>query len=275
MRILMAGAAGLAAMGLGACANYGAEDIGQAIGTAVLEDLIRDAVGMGFRDEAFVARDPYRHPVETLAFFEVQPSDTVVEIWPGGGYYTQILAPYLGDGGTLYSVASERGLSRVREFVAANPAYGSTVRYADFPWEAGEVMVPSGSADKVLTFRNVHNWEMGDEPYGADAFAQMFDMLKPGGLLGVVEHRLPENAPAEREGGSGYMKTSTVIAMAQAAGFEYVGASEINANPKDTADWPEGVWTLPPTLRLGDVDRDRYLAIGESDRMTLKFRKPL
>ncbi len=273
MRLMIAGAAGLAAMGLGACANSGG--LGQTIGQAVLADLIRDAVGLGLRDDNFVARDQYRHPVETLSFFEVRPTDTVVEIWPGGGYYTQILAPYLSNGGTYYAVASERGLGGVRGFVDANPTYAASVNYAAYPWQEGQVRVPAGSADKVLTFRNVHNWMTSDTITGATAFAEMYEMLKPGGVLGVVEHRLPESAPAEREGGSGYMKTSTVIALAQAAGFEYVGASEINANPKDTADWEKGVWTLPPVLTLGDEDRDRYLAIGESDRMTLKFRKPM
>ncbi|MCJ7420585.1 class I SAM-dependent methyltransferase [Sphingomicrobium astaxanthinifaciens] len=274
MRMLIAGAAGLAMLGLGACNGYGTGDLGRTLAGAVLEDLIRDAVGMEFRDEGFVARDRYRHPVETLAFFGVQPDDTVVEIWPGGGYYAQILAPYLAREGTYYAVASERGLTGVRNFVSAHPDAVGTVNYARFPAAAGEPMVPAGSADVVLTFRNVHNWEMGETPFGAEAFAQMYAMLKPGGTLGVVEHRLPEDAPAEREAVSGYMKTSSVIAMAEAAGFELVEASEINANPNDSADWPEGVWTLPPVLRLGDTDRERYLAIGESDRMTLKFRKP-
>ncbi len=126
----------------------------------------------------------------------------------------------------------------------------------------------------VLTFRNVHNWMMGTTPFADEAFRQMFAMLKPGGTLGVVEHRLPESADAARERTSGYVKTSTVRRLAEQAGFRLVAASEINANPRDTADWAEGVWTLPPTLALKDKDREKYLVIGESDRMTLKFVKP-
>ncbi|MCM8556417.1 class I SAM-dependent methyltransferase [Sphingomicrobium sediminis] len=262
------------ALGLASCSNYGTEDLARAAGAAVLEDLIADAVGSVTRSAAFVERDEYRNPVETLTYFGVQPTDTVVEIWPGGGYYTQILSPYLSTGGTYYAVASDRGLGRVRALQEENAALYSNINYAAFPASAGDTMVPNGSADVVLTFRNVHNWEMGDADNGALAFSQMYAMLKPGGTLGVVEHRLPESADSALEETSGYMKTSTVRALAEAAGFEFVGSSEINANPNDTADYPNGVWTLPPTLRLGDEDRDRYLAIGESDRMTLKFRKP-
>src|SRR5690606_27729404 len=137
---------------------------------------------------------------------------------------------------------------------------------------------PDGSADVVLTFRNVHNWRMGYQrggvDYSGDAFKQMFAMLKPGGTLGVVDHRLPESASSERETKSGYVKVSTVRRLAEDAGFVFDGASEVNANPRDSADWPDGVWTLPPTYRLKDVDRAKYTAIGESDRMTLRFRKP-
>ena len=274
MRRFALPALALPAMLVAGCANYGTNDVVRAAGQAVLVDLIRDAVGLGLRDDAYVARDAYRNPVETLAFFEVQPTDTVVEIWPGGGYYTQILAPYLSNGGSYWAVASDRGLNGARTFATANPTYASAMNYAAFPAASGQTSVPAGSADVVLTFRNVHNWQMGDTPYGAEAFSQMYAMLKPGGTLGVVEHRLPESADSAREKTSGYMKTSTVRRLAEAAGFEYVGSSEINANPRDTADYEQGVWTLPPTYRLGDTDRARYMAIGESDRMTLKFRKP-
>ena len=131
----------------------------------------------------------------------------------------------------------------------------------------------------MLTFRNVHNWRMGyltpdHADYSEAAFKEIFSMLKPGGVLGIEDHRLPENAEAERERSTGYMKVSTVRALAEKAGFKFVAASEINANAKDTKDWPEGVWTLPPTLALGDKDREKYVAVGESDRMTLKFVKP-
>ena len=237
---------------------------------------LHDAVHGENRTPANVARDQYRHPFDTLAFFGVQPNHNVVEIWPGAGWYTEILAPYLGRGGGSYqAVAGARQLARVEAMVAANPGLYGQVRTAAFPVRAAEDRrVPDNSVDVVLTFRNVHNWMMGEQPFADEAFRQMYAMLKPGGVLGVVEHRLPENGDAARERSSGYVRTSTVRRLAEAAGFELVRSSEINANPRDTADHPQGVWTLPPTYRLGDTDRARYQAIGESDRMTLLFRKP-
>jgi len=234
------------------------------------------AIAAPNRTPANVARDRYRNPAETLAFFGVDPTDTVVEIWPGGGWYTEILAPYLANGGTYYAaVPAGRGTERYQQFLATRPDVYGGVQVATFPvLAAGGTPVPAGSADVVLTFRNVHNWMMGQTPVDAQAFAQMYAMLKPGGTLGVVEHRLPESADAARERSSGYVKTSTVRRLAEAAGFRFVAASEINANPRDTKDYADGVWTLPPSLRKGDVDRAKYLAIGESDRMTLKFVKP-
>ncbi len=233
------------------------------------------------RTPANVARDKYRHPGETLAFFGVKPNHTVVEIWPGGGWYTEILAPYLAKGGgKLHLVAPEWGMGGVTKLKAANPALYGNLQTADFPaFDANAKRVPDGTADVVLTFRNVHNWRMGyrrddKQDYAPEAFRQIYAMLKPGGVLGIEDHRLPESAPGDREKTSGYIKTSTVRQLAEAAGFRFAGASEINANPKDTADWPNGVWTLPPSLALKDQDRAKYLAIGESDRMTLKFVKP-
>ena len=239
------------------------------------------AIAAPSRTAANVARDRYRHPRETLAFFGVRASDTVVEIWPSGGWYTEILAPYLRRGGGTYYAASmgANGHNGMNRLMAASTELYGAVRLATFPaFEASDTRVPDGSADVVLTFRNVHNWQMGyqrgNQPYSTEAFRQMYRMLKPGGTLGVVDHRLPESANAERERTSGYMKFSTVRRLAEEAGFRFVGASEVNANPRDTADWPNGVWTLPPALRLGTQDRERYLAIGESDRMTLKFVRP-
>ncbi|WP_431471138.1 class I SAM-dependent methyltransferase [Sphingosinithalassobacter sp. LHW66-3] len=232
------------------------------------------------RTPANKARDRYRHPVETLSFFGVEPDDTVVEIWPGGGWYTEILAPYLAGGnGTLWAAAPwPNGLNRIRAMQERAPETYGAVRLAAFPAAEGTPAVPEGTADVVLTFRNVHNWRMGyqrdGQDYAAEAFSQMYAMLKPGGTLGVVDHRLPEDASAERETSSGYIKVSTVRRLAEEAGFEFVGASEVNANPQDSADWEAGVWTLPPSLRHGETDRARYEAIGESDRMTLRFRKP-
>jgi len=242
---------------------------------------LQQAVANSGRTAANVARDKYRHPAETLDFFEVDPGDTVVEIWPSGGWYTEILAPYLAaGGGKLYAAAPDWGRSGIDKLKAANPTLYGPATVVDFPaFTAEAARVPDGTADVVLTFRNVHNWKMGyrredKQDYSAEAFRQIFAMLKPGGILGIVDHRLPETAAAEREQSSGYIKTSTVRALAEAAGFQLAASSEINANPKDTADWANGVWTLPPSLALKDQDRERYLAIGESDRMTLKFVKP-
>ena len=245
------------------------------------QDALRAAVAASTRTPANVARDQYRHPAETLAFVGVRPGDTVVEIWPGGGWYTEILAPYLASGGgKLYAVAPEWGRNGVKKLQAANSALYGPLQVADFPaFDDKAVRVPDGTADVVLTFRNVHNWKMGykrddKQDYSAEAFRQIYAMLKPGGVLGIVDHRLPEDASDERERDSGYIKVSTVRKLAEAAGFQLAGSSEINANPKDSADHPDGVWTLPPSLALGDKDREKYLAIGESDRMTLKFVKP-
>ncbi|MDE0878832.1 MAG: methyltransferase domain-containing protein [Sphingomonas bacterium] len=227
------------------------------------------------RDAASVARDKYRHPVQTLSFFGVKPTDTVVEIWPGGGWYTQILAPYLAAKGTLYAAGpSEKSLATVKAKQAATPAAYRTTRYATFPTSDAAAAVPAGTADVVLTFRNVHNWRFGKTDQTQAAFDQMFAMLKPGGTLGVVEHRLPENAKGVEEAKSGYMKRSSVVAFATKAGFRLAGESKVNANPRDTHDYAKGVWTLPPTYTEGDTNRTRYAAIGESDRMTLRFIKP-
>ena len=245
------------------------------------QSALETAIAAPTRTASNRERDRYRHPAETLAFFGVKPSDTVVEIWPGGGWYTEILAPYLASGGGKLILASpEWGRGGITKLKATNATLYGPLTVADFPVFDGKAAeIPPGSADAVLTFRNVHNWRMGyrrddKADYSAEAFRQIYAMLKPGGVLGIEDHRLPESADAERERNSGYIKTSTVIRLAQEAGFQLAGQSEVNANPKDTADWPDGVWTLPPSLALKDQDRAKYLAIGESDRMTLKFVKP-
>lgn len=234
-------------------------------------DAVAAAVAAPSRSPANTVRDRYRHPAETLAFFGLTPGQTVVEYSPGGGWYTEILAPLLREKGTLYALQpSGRYLDGYRNFLAAKPHVYDKVKLVSFPEEAA--MIPAGSVDTLLTFRNVHNMVMaGTETANFKVF---YNLLKPGGTLGIVDHRLPEDRDGALEKKSGYLKVSTIRRLAEAAGFEYAGASEINANPMDPADWPKGVWTLPPTLANGDVEKAKYLAIGESDRMTLKFRKP-
>ncbi|AVJ56932.1 methyltransferase [Idiomarina sp. OT37-5b] len=248
---------------------------------------IEQAVSHSDRTPAFVQRDAFRHPAETLAFFELEPSMTVVEIWPGGGYYSEILAPYLAEEGTFYAAHFpeesdsnyyQRSLSKFKERLASEAVFGN-VQLTQFSpvTQLSSDIAPPNSADRVLTFRNLHNWYMnGGEEAVLNAFRQFHQALVPDGILGVVDHRLPESADDEAMANSGYIKESWVIELAQQAGFELVERSEINANPKDTADHPNGVWNLPPTLNVeeGD-DAEIYKAIGESDRFTLKFRKPI
>jgi len=233
------------------------------------------------RSEANRARDPYRNPKETLLFFGLTPDKTVVEISPSGGWYTEILAPVLKDRG-LYiaahnnpngSAGAQKQRAAFKAKLDANPElFGKAVVTSFGKGITGNIAAP-GSADMVLTFRNVHNW-VGNG-FADDAFRSFYTALKPGGVLGVVEHRMPEGrADTEQSRASGYVKQSEVIRMAEAAGFRLDAKSEINANPKDTADHPKGVWTLPPNFALGDTDRAKFAAIGESDRMTLRFVKP-
>lgn len=233
-------------------------------------DAIATAIAAPSRTPANIARDIHRHPAETLRFFGVTPGQAIVEFSPGGGWYTEILAPLLRERGTLYALQNSTYLDRYRGFLATRPDVYDKVKLV--PYAGEPTPIPAGSADTVLTFRNIHNMVMAGTE--AATFKTFFDILKPGGTLGIVDHRLPEDRDSALEKTSGYLKVSTVRRIAEAAGFEYVDSSEINANPRDTADWEKGVWTLPPTLRHGEVDRDKYVAIGESDRMTLKFRKP-
>ena len=232
------------------------------------------------RSPEFKARDKYRHPKETLEFFGLEPTMNVVEIWPSLGYYMDIIAPYVAGKG-IYVAAGfppdsdsdyvQRIRREVAEKIAANPDYYGEI--VDTVLSEGSYdIAPEGSADMVLTFRNVHSWMRGG--YAPQVFGAMFRALKPGGILGVVAHRGNPNVPQDPKAESGYVNQDVVIKMAEDAGFQLVDSSEINANPKDTKNYPKGVWTLPPALRDGDVDREKYLEIGESDRMTLKFVKP-
>jgi predicted methyltransferase len=245
-------------------------------GASTAKAAIAAAVADPRRTPANRQRDRYRHPAETLAFFGVTPAMTVVEIWPGGGWYAEILAPLLRGRGRYIAAAqaSGRGRDATEKLFASDPARFDKAVVTSFDPKVPSQIAPPGSADLVLTFRNVHNFLMAGDAAAAQAFADFHKALKPGGVLGVVDHRLPENRSADAERESGYLKRSTIIRLASAAGFRLVGESAVNANPKDSADWPKGVWTLPPVLSQGEQDRAKYLAIGESDRMTLKFVKP-
>lgn len=226
-------------------------------------------------------RDRYRHPLQTLRFFGVRPTDTVVEVWPAPGYYAEILAPYLKDHGRYVAAGfpndasaadwQKQAMHRFTERFADTGRYGKIEITELGPPDHWHACAP-GSADVVLTFRNVHNWIAGG--YAQPMFDAFYRALKPGGVLGVVEHRGWPGETLEEIKKTGYVPVSDVKRLAEKAGFRFVAASEINANPRDDHHHPAGVWTLPPTLRLGDEGRAKYLAIGESDRMTLKFVKP-
>jgi predicted methyltransferase len=234
------------------------------------------------RSDANRARDVYRHPRETLQFFGVRPDSTVVEIWPGGGWYTEILAPLLREKGRYYAAhfhvteKSPKYMGPARasflKTLASRPELYDRVTVTALDAPAATDIAPRGSADFVLTFRNVHNWTAAKNDEAM--FKAFYDALKPGGTLGVTEHRAAPGTSLEQQIKTGYMTEAYVISLAEKAGFRLAGRSEVNANPKDTKDHPAGVWTLPPTYRLKDQDREKYRAIGESDRMTLKFIKP-
>lgn len=254
-------------------------------GAEAPDAALKAAVASSQRTPAFAARDGARHPLETLSFFGLRADMTVVEIWPGDGWYTEILAPYLRGQGALYAAhfPTDTPVTYYRKTrenflakLAATPAMYDRVTVTTFHPPSQMEIAPTGSVDLVVTFRNVHNWYMGGggEHNVVAAFKAMYRALKPGGILGVVEHRLPSNQGLAEQERTGYMREDFVIRAAEQAGFRLLAKSEINANPRDTADYPEGVWTLPPTLRLGELDRRRYQTVGESDRMTLKFAKP-
>jgi len=234
------------------------------------------------RSSAHKARDIYRHPQQTLEFFEVKHDMTVVEIWPGSkGWYTEILAPYLKQNGKLVAAhfAADadipyfaKSLVKFKHKIAQQPEVYAKLELSVLQPPEYLKLAPDESADRVLTFRNVHNWVSNEQ--AENVFTAMFKVLKKGGLLGVVEHRAAKGTQIDPQIKSGYVSEADVITLAQQAGFKLVEKSEINANPKDTTLHPKGVWTLPPSLRLKEQDKAKYLAIGESDRMTLKFIKP-
>jgi predicted methyltransferase len=242
---------------------------------------LKTVIAGSHRAEADKARDQYRHPLETLTWFGVKDNMTVVELVPGGGWYTDILAPFLKERGAYYAASFDpesdveymrKGAQRFKEKIDANTEMlGKTQITVLSPPNKTEI-APAGSADMVLTFRNVHNWMAAG--HAAAVFQAAYKALKPGGILGVVEHRGNPTVAQDPKAASGYVREDHVIKLAEEAGFKLVDRSEINANPKDTKDYAQGVWTLPPVLRMKEVDKEKYLAIGESDRMTLKFVKP-
>jgi predicted methyltransferase len=218
------------------------------------------------------ARDVYRHPRESLQFFGIRPDQTVIEITPGGGWYSEILAPLLKDNGQyIAAVTAGKGADALKKKFDGDATEYGKARVLTFDPKAPS-FGPVGSADLVLTFRNVHNWVMADT--APQMFKAFFEVLKPGAVLGVVDHRAATGVDLAATRETGYLPTDYVIKLATSAGFKLDGQSEINANPKDTKDYPKGVWTLPPTYELGDQDKAKYQAIGESDRMTLRFVKP-
>jgi predicted methyltransferase len=251
--------------------------------TPVASTSLDTAIAAPYRGEKAQARDVYRHPKETLEFFGVAPTQSVLEIAPGGGWYTDILAPYLKGRGALYEAqylppqgalpeGEAKGNAAFERKLAAKPDIYGTIVVGTL--QAGQFSgLPAGlQVDRVLTFRNIHNWiEDGQVDANLRAF---YSVLKPGGVLGVEEHRAVPGTSVQQMIDTGYLTEAYVIQHAQAAGFKLAARSEINDNPRDTKDYPHGVWSLPPTYRGGDTDRARFAAIGESDRMTLRFVKP-
>jgi len=271
-------AIGLTTMALGAAPTLASSASVTQTSGADLEKL-KAVVKGDQRSAANKARDKYRHPVETLAFFGIRPDMTVVELWPFGGWYTEIIAPYVKDKGTYYAAAMDP-TSTDREDTEYNGELKKLLDsrpdlYGKVKWSVlakGKYnLAPEGSADLVVTFRNIHNWVWaGDEK---EVFAAAFRALKPGGVLGVEEHRA--NDPKAKPGrGQAYVGEDYAIGLIESVGFKLAGRSNINNNPKDTKDYPKGVWTLPPSFAMGDTDRAKYAAIGESDRFTLRFVKP-
>ncbi|KQZ59355.1 methyltransferase [Lysobacter sp. Root559] len=271
------------AAALGLCAMTVEAKQPPAAKTAAAKTASFDSVLAGdWRSEKNRARDVYRHPAQTLGFFGVKPNQTVIEITPGGGWYSEVLAPYLKDDGRYVAAVWDDAIQGQPQY-----RYGLNTslraRFADNAAAYGKPDVrvfdpkapnfgPAGGADVVLTFRNAHNWV--EEGTAAAYFKAFFDALKPGGVLGVVDHRAKPGTDLETMKKSGYLTEALVIELAQAAGFVLDEKSEINANPKDDTNHPNGVWTLPPSNKHDAQDDAKYQAIGESDRMTLRFKKP-
>ncbi|MEY4514687.1 MAG: hypothetical protein RLZZ450_6809 [Pseudomonadota bacterium] len=252
-----------------------AESVATPVGVApaATDDPLAAALASPTRKPENVKRDGYRHPRETLTFFGVRPGLNVIELWPGGGWYTEVLAPLLHEQGTLSVVVpTGKYLQPYKDFIASLPTVYDRVQVIEVTPPA-LAFGPDGAADVVLTFRNVHGWVSGG--YAKQVHEAAFKALKPGGVFGVVEHRAKPGSSPEESAKTGYVSEEAEIALATAAGFVLEEKSEINANPKDTKDYANGVWSLPPSFRGGEVDKEKFLAIGESDRMTLRFKTPL
>ncbi|MBQ61104.1 MAG: methyltransferase [Gammaproteobacteria bacterium] len=256
---------------------------------ATTESAIDTAINGEHRSSSNKARDQYRKPKETLTFFGFRSDMTVVEAWPGTGWYTEILAPALRKNGKLYAAhysanpsygyngVQRRFLGTFLQKAGHSPAIYDQLKITTLYYPYDLNIAPKSSADLLLTFRNAHNWVVPG--YGGDAaakatFRAMFDVLKPGGILGLVDHRWPDPKTEDPAAANGYISEDRVIELVTEAGFNLVERSDMHHNSKDSHNHPRGVWTLPPSLAMGDVDRDKYITIGESDRMTLKFRKP-
>jgi len=249
-----------------------------ALAAAATDGALQSAVSSPARNPAAVARDKVRHPLEELSFFGLKPKLTVVELWPGGGYWTDILGPYLAPQGHYYvalnapgDAEEDAGVAKFKAHLASDKSRFGAIQVTTLG--AGHYdIAPPGSADLVLTFRNVHNWMEGG--YVDEALKACFTALKPGGVLGVEEHRGDQHVAQDPKAENGYVRQDYMIALAKKAGFVLVASSEIDANPRDNKNYPKGVWTLPPSFAEGDKDRAKYEAIGEADNFVLKFRKP-
>jgi len=264
------------AAGIAACLAVAGAAANTTSGAALKK--LQDVVNGDHRAADRKARDKHRHPVETLSFFGIQPNMTVVELWPYGGWYSEIIAPYVKGSGAYYVAMNDPESGRGR---APNEALKKMLDarpdlYGEVKWGVlapGKMQfAPDGTADMVLTFRNIHNWVW--QKTDKEVWTAAFKALKPGGVLGVVEHRNNDPSYAPLQPGNAYVGEEWAIEEIEAAGFKLAGRSDVNRNPKDTKDYPKGVWTLPPGFTEGDKDREKYAAIGESDRFTLRFVKP-